>query len=292
MASAVPLGVQHHHAHLLACLAEHGLPLQVGVAWDGAGQGSDGTLWGGEVLRLEQSGFRAEARLRPFPLPGAERAMREPRRAALGLLFASGGSEGLDRAADTPSMAAFSPEERQVLSRMLQQGLQSPWCSSVGRLFDAVASLLGLQQRCSFEGQAALKLEAAASHAGTAGRRRYALVLHAHTEPGSGSGPWLLDWHNLLQDLIEDQRRGVAPEAIALAFHQALADALVALAMRLDLERLLLGGGCFQNRLLLALAVKGLRRAGIEPLWPRRIPCNDGGLALGQLMAVSLGRSG
>ncbi len=289
----VPLGVQHHHAHLLACLAEHGLaPPQVGVAWDGAGQGSDGTLWGGEVLRLEQSGFRAEARLRPFPLPGAERAMREPRRAALGLLFAAGGSEGLDRATGTPTMAAFSAEERQVLSRMLQQGLQSPWCSSVGRLFDAVASLLGLQQRCSFEGQAALKLEAAASHAGTAGRRRYALVLRTHTEPGSGSEPWLLDWHPLLQDLIEDQRRGVAPEAIALAFHQALADALVALAVQLDLERLLLGGGCFQNRLLLALAVKGLRRAGIEPLWPRRIPCNDGGLALGQLMAVSLGRSG
>lgn len=294
-----PLGVQHHHAHLLACLAEHGLaPPEVGVAWDGAGQGSDGTLWGGEVLRLEQAGFRAEARLRPFPLPGAERALREPRRAALGLLFAAGGSEELARATGTPTMGAFSAEERQVLSRMLQQGLQSPWCSSVGRLFDAVASLLGLQQRCSFEGQAALKLEAAASHAGTAGRRRYALVLRTHTAPGggngngNGSGPWLLDWHPLLQDLLDDQRRGVAAEAIALAFHHALADALVDLAVRLKLERLLLSGGCFQNRLLLTLAAGGLRRAGIEPLWPRRIPCNDGGLALGQLMAVSLGRSG
>ncbi|MCT0249086.1 carbamoyltransferase HypF [Synechococcus sp. CS-205] len=284
---AAPLAVQHHHAHLLACLAEHGLtPPQVGAAWDGAGQGSDGTLWGGEVLRLEQNGFCAVARLRPFPLPGAERALREPRRAALGLLFAVGGSEGLDQAAGLAPLEAFTAGERQVLTRMLEQELQSPFCSSVGRLFDAVASLLGLQQRCSFEGQAALRLEASASQAAASARRPYALPLRTATRP------WLIDWQPLLQDLLDDRRRGVEAEAIALGFHHALAKALVALAQRLELEQLLLGGGCFQNRLLLRLTVEGLRRVGIEPLWPRRIPCNDGGLALGQLVAVSLGRSG
>lgn len=289
--AGLPLGVQHHHAHLLACLAEHQLATpQVGAAWDGAGQGSDGTVWGGEILRLEGAGFSVVARLRPFPLPGAERAMREPRRAALGLLFAGGGTEGLKQAAGSPALSAFTAEERQVLTRMLEHDIQTPRCSSVGRLFDAVASLLGLQQRCSFEGQAALTLEAAASRATasstTTSRRRDALPLR------TDSSPWQLDWGPLVQDLLMDQRRGVPPEAVALGFHHALADALVTLAVRLELEQLLLGGGCFQNRLLLTLAAGGLRRAGIEPLWPRRIPCNDGGLALGQLMAVNLGRSG
>ncbi|MCX5931100.1 MAG: carbamoyltransferase HypF [Cyanobacteria bacterium] len=290
---AAPLGVQHHHAHLLACLAEHGLtPPQVGAAWDGAGQGSDGTVWGGEVLRLEQAGFSVVARLRPFPLPGAERAMREPRRAALGLLFAAGGAAGLDQAAELAPLVAFTAEERRVLTRLLERGLQSPWCSSVGRLFDAVASLLGLQQRCSFEGQAALALEAAASQAAECSSPPRPYVLPLMDGVLDGGEPWLLDWQPLLLHLLDDLRRGVAAGPIALGFHHALAESLVALAERLELERLLLGGGCFQNRLLLSLTVEGLRRAGIEPLWPRRIPCNDGGLALGQLMAVSLGASG
>ena len=295
-AAGVPLlEVQHHQAHLLACMAEHGQPPPaVGVAWDGAGHGGDGTLWGGECLRLEAPGggasFTRLARLRPFPLPGGERAMREPRRAALGLLYAGFGPaafEGVTRL--LPSLAAFGADERPVLARMLQQRLQSPLCSSVGRLFDAIASLLGLAQRCSFEGQAALRLEAAARAALPAVPGRLAPAAAAYTVaicPGGHGEPWLLDWQPLLEAVLHDLAVDRPVEAIALAFHQALAQLLPALAVQLGVKRLLLAGGCFQNRLLLELAVECLADAGIEALWPQRIPCNDGGLALGQLLAA------
>jgi hydrogenase maturation protein HypF len=295
-AAGVPLlEVQHHQAHLLACMAEHGLPPPaVGVAWDGAGHGGDGTLWGGECLRLEAPGgaasFTRLARLRPFPLPGGERAMREPRRAALGLLYAGFGPAAFDGVTRLlPSLAAFGADERPVLARMLQQRLQSPLCSSVGRLFDAIASLLGLAQRCSFEGQAALRLEAAARAALPAVPGRLAPAAAAYAVaigPGGHGEPWLLDWQPLLEAVLHDLAVDRPVEAIALAFHQALAQLLPALAGLLGVKRLLLAGGCFQNRLLLELAVECLADAGIEALWPQRIPCNDGGLALGQLLAA------
>jgi hydrogenase maturation protein HypF len=293
-AAGVPLlEVQHHQAHLLACMAEHGLPPPaVGVAWDGAGHGGDGTLWGGECLRLEEPGgaapFTRLARLRPFPLPGGERAMREPRRAALGLLYAGFGPAAFDGVPRLlPSLAAFGADERPVLARMLQQRLQSPLCSSVGRLFDAIASLLGLAQRCSFEGQAALRLEAAARAALPAVPGRLAPAAYTVAiRPGGHGEPWLLDWQPLLEALLHDLAADRPVEAIALAFHQALAQLLPALAGQLGVKRLLLAGGCFQNRLLLELAVECLADAGIEALWPQRIPCNDAGLALGQLLAA------
>jgi hydrogenase maturation protein HypF len=295
-AAGVPLlEVQHHQAHLLACLVEHGLPPPaVGVAWDGAGHGGDGTLWGGECLRLEAPGgaapFTRLARLRPFPLPGGERAMREPRRAALGLLYAGFGPAAFDGVTRLlPSLAAFGADERPVLARMLQQRLQSPLCSSVGRLFDAIASLLGLAQRCSFEAQAALRLEAAARAALPAVPGRLAPAAAGYTvaiSPGGHGEPWLLDWQPLLEAVLHDLAVDRPVEAIALAFHQALAQLLSALAGQLGVKRLLLAGGCFQNRLLLELAVECLADAGIEALWPQRIPCNDGGLALGQLLAA------
>ena len=295
-AAGVPLlEVQHHQAHLLACMAEHGLPPPaVGVAWDGAGHGGDGTLWGGECLRLEAPGgaapFTRLARLRPFPLPGGERAMREPRRAALGLLYAGFGPAAFDGVTRLlPSLAAFGADERPVMARMLQQRLHSPLCSSVGRLFDAIASLLGLAQRCSFEAQAALRLEAAARAALPAVPGRLSPATAGYTVaicPGGHGEPWLLDWQPLLEAVLHDLAVDRPVEAIALAFHQALAQLLPALAGQLGVKRLLLAGGCFQNRLLLELAVECLADACIEALWPQRIPCNDGGLALGQLLAA------
>lgn len=294
------LAVQHHHAHLLACLAEHGLALPAtGVAWDGAGFGPDGLLWGGEALRLEPSqagaalGFTHLARLRPFPLPGGERALREPRRAALGLLVAAFGA---DSQAHTPpaTRAAFGEGEQQLLERLLQTNLQTPLCTSMGRLFDALASLLGLVQRCSFEGQGALQLQAAAQAALDAqepqGWPAYRLPIGAAAPAASASGvasPWELDWQPLLLALLDDLARGRPVPSIALAFHRALAALLVELAQRLELRRLLLSGGCFQNRLLLELAVAALAKAGVEAVWPQRVPCNDGGLALGQLLALA-----
>ena len=289
----VPLRpVQHHHAHLLAVLAEHPLPgEQLGIAWDGAGQGDDGTLWGGEALLVHRGGYRRVARLRPFPLPGGERAMREPRRAALGLLLSSHDTSWRSQppaGGPQPWSQAFSPEDRDVLEQAVQRGLNSPLCSSIGRLFDATAALLGLQQICSFEAQAALALEglAATAEADPAAQPRYHLPLR------QCSGTLLeWDWQPLLTAMLGDMARGsVSPAAIALAFHRALADGIAALGVQQSraggTRAVLLSGGCFQNQLLLELAVDGLRRRGLTPIWPQQLPCNDAALAAGQLLTL------
>ncbi|NIP95679.1 MAG: carbamoyltransferase HypF, partial [Akkermansiaceae bacterium] len=154
--------VQHHHAHLAACLAENGLGEEVlGVAWDGTGFGTDATIWGGEFLLATMSSFERFALLRPFPLPGGELAVREPRRTALGLLHEAG-----INAAETGLAAAFSGEELKILGTVLHRGLNVPRTSSAGRLFDAVAALLGVRHRCSYEGQAAVELESLVSPGG------------------------------------------------------------------------------------------------------------------------------
>lgn len=294
--------VQHHHAHLLAVMAEHGLTgEQVGVAFDGSGQGDDGQLWGGEALAVSTAGYRRLARLRPFPLPGGELAQREPRRAALGLLIGAWGETWRERAEDhgpLPCLTTFSPDALPVLVQACRGGLNSPWCSSAGRLFDAVASLLGLHQHCSFEGQAAIALEALAlqhqdtqslswsrsrSRAGEpAGIPRYRLMLrHGH-----GPVPWEWDWRPLLRALLRDvQQQALGRAAIALAFHHALAAGIAELAAALDLRRILLSGGCFQNRVLLEATIAALEQQGTAAIWPQRLPCNDGALAAGQLLA-------
>ena len=300
----VPLQpVQHHHAHLLAVLAEQGPTARelsrerIGVAWDGAGLGDDGSLWGGEALAVSAAGYRRLARLRPFRLPGAERALREPRRAALGLLIAAWGP-GWRQLARThgplPCLEAFSGAELATLEQALLRGFNSPPCSSIGRLFDALASLLGLQQLCSHEAQAALALEGLATEAlgdgGCTPVPSYQLPLRSVSGwQGSDAGAareW--DWRPLLAAVLRDRARGLPPMAIALAFHRALADAIVALALTWPeasrADGLLLGGGCFQNALLLELSVEGLAVRGIRAQWPQQLPCNDAALAVGQLL--------
>jgi hydrogenase maturation protein HypF len=279
-AEQLPLGrLQHHHAHLLAVMAEHGLEgSAIGVAWDGAGHGADGSLWGGECLRVNAGGYQRLAHLRPFRLPGGEAALREPRRAALGLLIAAFGDRGAAR------WSAFSAEELEVLQRAMASQLNSPLCSSVGRLFDGVAALLGLPQRCSYEGQAAMALEALALDAPTS-TPAYPLPLRRPPGPQ----PWQLDWQPLLEELLRDQASGVAASVSALAFHRALAGAVAELATALECRRFLLSGGCFQNQLLLELSTAALEQRGIEPLWPQQLPCNDGALAIGQLMGLADG---
>jgi hydrogenase maturation protein HypF len=277
-ADELPLGrLQHHHAHLLAVMAEHGLEgSAMGVAWDGAGHGADGSLWGGECLRVNATGYQRLAHLRPFRLPGGEAALREPRRAALGLLIAAFGDQGPAR------WPAFSAEELRVLQRAMASQLNSPLCSSVGRLFDGVAALLGLPQRCSYEGQAAMALEALALDA-PASTLAYPLPLRR----SPGPEPWQLDWQPLLEELLRDQASGIAASVSALAFHRALAGAVAELATALQSRRFLLSGGCFQNQLLLELSTAALEQRGIEPLWPQQLPCNDGALAIGQLMGLN-----
>jgi hydrogenase maturation protein HypF len=270
------IGVQHHLAHVMACLADNGAPPPaLGVAWDGVGLGTDGTLWGGEFLQVTDEAWRRVARLRPFRLPGGEAAIREPRRAAVGLLFAAFGPAALAMD-DLAPVAAFAPAERRTLAAVLERGANAPWCSSVGRLFDVVAALAGLHQTASYEGEAASALEwAAGEHPA---EHPYAFAL----APDSETGGLMLDWRPALDALLADLHRGASVAEIAAALHEGLAAAIVAVAQQIGEPRVALTGGCFQNARLTEAAVAALRAAGFEPLWHRQVPPNDGGLALGQ----------
>ncbi|MGD7654143.1 MAG: carbamoyltransferase HypF [Verrucomicrobiales bacterium] len=265
--------VQHHHAHVLSCMAENQLaPPVLGVAWDGSGDGLDGTVWGGEFLIVTADGCQRVAHVRPFRLPGAAMAVREPRRAALGLLYEWLGDEAFSLR-HLPTLAAFSEGELRTLRHMLERGLNSPMTSSVGRLFDAVASLLGLRQDAGFEGQAAMAVEFAA---GTTDDR-YGIDLT----------DGVLDWAPLLRGLLHDRLEGIPPAVIAAKFHHALVDGMMAVARTTGLQRVALSGGCFQNKPLTELCVRRLRSAGFRPSWHQRVPPNDGGIALGQVLAAS-----
>jgi hydrogenase maturation protein HypF len=271
-------GVQHHVAHVLSCMAENEVgPPALGVAWDGTGLGLDGTIWGGEFFAVADNSCERVAHLRPFRLPGGDQAVREPRRAALGLLYEMLGDAAFTRT-DLPAVAAFSQTELAVLHTMLKKNLNAPLTSSAGRLFDAVASLTGQRQKMSFEGQAAMELEFALAEVTT--DEDYPLPLSA------GRAPLMLDWAPAIEALLADLRAGVPAGRISAKFHNALAGAVVRVARHFRLHRVVLSGGCFQNRYLTERAVAGLRAAQFQPYWPQRVPANDGGIALGQIVGA------
>ncbi|MFN7989810.1 MAG: carbamoyltransferase HypF [Thermoanaerobaculia bacterium] len=273
--------VQHHHAHLASCLAENRVAgPALGVTWDGTGYGTDGTVWGGELLLGDAAGFTRVASLRPFRLPGGDAAVKEPRRPALALLLALFGEDALSRE-DLAPVAAFTESERTLLARMVATGTRSPVTTSAGRLFDAVAALLGLHPKAAFEGQAAMALEALAD-AGERGAYPFPLV------PADAAGtPATLDWGPLLLALLEDGARGVGAPVRSARFHNALAGGIVEAARHAGSPRVALSGGCFQNRLLLERTCARLVAEGFEVLTHRLVPPNDGGIALGQVMVAA-----
>jgi hydrogenase maturation protein HypF len=276
--------VQHHYAHVCACMAEHGLksPL-LGVAWDGTGFGTDGTIWGGEFLRITPQGYERVATLRPFPLPGGEASIREPRRTALGLLFELYGDNIPDIAL---AQLGFSEGELARFMTMLRKGLNCPRTSSIGRLFDAVASLIGLRQKVSFEGQAAIDVEAAAlSATDISAEACYPLPVTKGTGQGASVG-LMIESKVMLQALLDDLAAKLVPEIIAAKFHNSLAVCISEIARQIGEPQIVLTGGCFQNRTLLARTVDRLSAEGFSVYWPNQYPPNDGGIALGQIAAA------
>ncbi len=276
--------VQHHLAHVASCMAENELTGSVlGVSWDGTGFGPDGTIWGGEFLITDGTTATRFARLRPFPLPGGDAAVREPRRSALGVL-----SELSDRAGrlgvDNPTGGAFSPAELDVLHQAMARGINTPLTSSAGRLFDAVASLLDIRQVCSFEGQAAMELEFAAGTATEETPYPFLIGPAAHNEPrlAEVDAAYEIDWRETVRGVMADRSKGVSREVIAQRFHATLAEMIVAVCQTSGMERIVLSGGCFQNRILLERTIDRLTACRIRPYWHQRIPTNDGGIALGQ----------
>ena len=274
--------VQHHLAHVAACMAENDArPPVLGVAWDGTGYGLDGTVWGGEFLLVEKDGWRRIAHLRPFPLPGGERVSREPFRSAIGLLYEAFGDEAFSMT-DLPPLQMLAAGERDIFRTMLAQGVNTPRASSMGRLFDAFASLCGLRQHCSYEGQAAAELEWAAD--GTTCSAPYDFPI---SQDAAKDTPWLIDWEPALRSALADISTGTEIGTISAAFHAGLAVAIKRVAERAGQRRVALTGGCFQNARLTEAAVSALRDIDCEPILHRLVPPNDGGIALGQAVWAS-----
>lgn len=267
------VAVQHHLAHLLACLLDNNAPMDdvLGVVWDGTGYGEDGTVWGGEFIHLRNGRAERVGRLRPFPLPGGEAAVRDARRIALAL------------AGDETAAPAFCrPHEAALWRQMMRQSINSPLCSSVGRLFDGFAVLLGLGTHNEFEGSLPLRLEAAAANSAPHGPALPFPLTPART-PGAR---FEIDWQPAVAEVLAHR---IEPVDAAIAFHRGLARAIAAAARECGVRRVALTGGCFQNALLAAEAHDELVAAGHEVLLHRELSPNDNSIAAGQACAALLG---
>jgi hydrogenase maturation protein HypF len=283
--------VQHHHAHAAAVLAEHDRPGDEALAltWDGTGFGPDGTVWGGEVLLARLEGYRRLASLWPFPLPGSEAAVRDPRRTAFGMMTAAQGLGPTVDDADLLRHLGITPDEARHFGRMIDRGVNTPWTSSLGRLFDGVAALVLGKMQEGYEGEPAARLEAITPDEDV---EPVEVPLRSPSAgddlPGDASIP-RADWRPLAAGLWQGVRAGEPTGRLAARFHRSVADWGVAAAGLAPGRAVVLGGGCFQNRRLREWVARGLRARGRTVLAASRIPPGDGGLAAGQL-AVALAR--
>lgn len=269
--------VQHHHAHVAAVMAEHGLDdtqQVLGFAFDGTGYGPDGAIWGGEVLLADYKGFQRRAHLKYVPLAGGDISVRRPYRMALSHLWAAGLAWDVDLA----PVRACPPDERRLLAQQLATGFGCVPTSSMGRLFDAVSALVGVREVVAYEAQAAIELEGLARHADPGGKW-YAFHIDAQ------AAPVIVDPAPVLEAILTDLRAGVAAGVIGARFHRAVADMIVDLAAVDPVSRTVaLTGGVFQNATLLQMAREMLAAKGFDVITHRHVPPNDGGVALGQLL--------
>ncbi|NLB60170.1 MAG: carbamoyltransferase HypF [Lentisphaerae bacterium] len=279
------LAVQHHHAHIAACMAEHQLtqPL-IGVALDGTGYGADGTLWGGEFLSADLDGYRRLAHFKAYPLPGGAAAIQQPARMAFSMLQAELPPQEADQIA--ASQLDYSAEECAALRALMQARGHAPLSSSAGRLFDAVAALLGLGTEISYEARGAIRLQSLADPNAN-GHYPFRLIAPAAAaETAALPRPSVLSFGPMLQALIAEQRAGVDPARLAGKFHNTVARAVVQVCIQIQaaqgLKAVALSGGVFQNELLLDKVRQGLLQEGFQVYSHRVVPPNDGGIALGQ----------
>jgi hydrogenase maturation protein HypF len=275
------IAVQHHHAHIASCLAEHGCEGPViGVAWDGTGYGPDGHLWGGEFLMATTAHFERLAHLEEVPLPGGEQAIRQPwRMAAVYLDHVYG--EAMPHL-DLDFMHRLEHRSWRVMRQMLARGINAPLTSSAGRLFDAVAALLGLRHEVQYEAQAAVELEMLAEE--TSGDA-YPFCIR------SASRPMVVETQGVIRGVVDDVRQGAPAGRIATKFHATLAEMILETCHRLrertGLQRVVLSGGVFQNVCLLTMAISRLAARGFEVYTHSQVPPNDGGIALGQVAVAN-----
>src|SRR5215813_5750771 len=274
------IAVQHHHAHLASCMAEHGLggPV-IGVALDGLGYGDDGTIWGGEFLVATLSRYERRAHLRTVPLAGGDRAVRQPWRMAVSYLRDALGKDPLSLS--LPGWNVISGKKIEIVTSMIQRGLNTVQTSSCGRLFDAVASIVGLRHEVNYEGQAAIELEMAAVEG----------VSESYPFEIGSTNPWKIDMRSTIDHLVREVRMKLPVGSMAAKFHNTLAAVIVEVCRRLretdSLNRICLSGGTFQNEYLLQRVIAALQARGFEVYLNSQVPTNDGGIALGQAVVAN-----
>jgi hydrogenase maturation protein HypF len=299
--SGLPIAkVQHHYAHALSCMAENDVQLPaLAVVWDGTGYGDDGTIWGGEFLLISADGYQRVGYLRPFPLLGGESAVIEPRKTALGWLYSLFGDAIFDDDRFAP-VRQFTPSQRKIFRQMLMKGVNCPMTSSMGRLFDAVASVIDACHIMSHEAQAAVMLENLAQYphpltpsplCGEGELRQNSINGIEGLEPYPfdiipENGAHIIHPHAMLTGIMADISANIPKTTISQKFHATLIEMIMQLAGHISENRVMLTGGCFMNKPLLEGAIYRLREAGFTPYWHSQVPTGDGGVCLGQLLAV------
>jgi hydrogenase maturation protein HypF len=274
--------VQHHHAHIVSCMADNQIEGKViGLAMDGTGYGMDGNAWGGEFLIADETGFERFGHLQYIVLPGGEKAIHEPWRIAVSLLKMAYGPSWRETAGRLNLIS--DKNQYELFDKIIDGRINSPLSSGLGRLFDGVASLIGARRQVSFEGQAAMGLEMLAT--GSSGKSYPFEIVRAKSKP------YILDISSIIRGIVADMEAGQSDVKIAVSFHQTLVDAFASLANEMrgetGLGRVVLSGGCFQNKILLEGAVDKLKYSGFDVFCHRQVPANDGGISLGQAVAAA-----
>ena len=274
--------VQHHVSHIFSCMEDNQLegPL-LGVSWDGTGFGTDETIWGGEFFLLKDKTISRIAHFDKFRLPGGESSIKEINRIASGMLYKIFGKDIFNDKRILP-IKYFSNKELKLIEGMLSRKFNSPETSSVGRLFDAVASILGIRQKVNHEGQAAMELEYLTNGYKTDDCYSYNII------ENETKNIYVIDWQPTIQELLTEKLNDLSVNLISVKFHNTLSEIILSLAKKVGEEKVVMSGGCFQNRYLLERTVKLLEKENFKPYWHQRVPPNDGGIALGQIIYSSL----
>ena len=293
--------VQHHHAHAGAVMAEHGIEEAVAVIFDGTGYGPDVTVWGGEFFYVNKCNFQRLGHILPIPMPGGDAAASQPWRMALSLLLSAGFHIDGNDSRLPQAILEIPVETRMLIARIVQQKINTPWTSSVGRLFDAVAALTGMRSNNSFEAQAAMELEAAAFRAvsgrpavnhAPVGCCRWKSGTLKKSDTVKENNLWIIDSRIIVPLILDDMKQGVPSDEIALDFHLWLVKSSLELikniTQTLTVRNIILGGGCFQNRLLSEFMSITLENSGYRVYTGKEIPVNDGGISAGQIYLAKL----
>lgn len=275
--------VQHHYAHVLSCMTENNLDGEVlGVSWDGTGYGTDGTVWGSEFLISNGKNFKRAAHLKPFQLPGGEIAIKEIWRIGFTLLYKVFNEEA-------GKYSRIELKKQGIIKQMLDKNINSPYTTSLGRLFDGIASILNIRQTVSFEAQAAMELEYAIDTCSVnetspeRGNNCYNFGLEQ-----DNAGLTTINWEKVIVEIVNDMKKGLTVNIVSKKFHDTLVEIILSVAKVINIERIVLTGGCFQNKYLLENSLDKLCNNGFKVYRHQRVPPNDGGISLGQIKYASL----